>query len=140
MQLVYVSDRGLGTAYMLCMFISSKNPLLKAIWAVGVIATIFLSALPADQMPQVGDLSDKIKHFLAYAVVGSFGMFAASTNSHRLLLAFAMAFMGLGLEGVQYFLPTRSFELLDALANTLGVVVSLGLYHLYGYVRKTAGG
>ena len=125
---------------MLCMFISSKKPLLKAIWAVGVIATIILSALPADQIPQVGGLSDKIGHFLAYAVVGLFGLFAASTNNHRWLLLVAMVLMGLGLEGVQYFLPTRSFELLDALANTLGVVVSLGLYHLYGYVRKTAGG
>lgn len=116
-----------------------KNPILKTIWALGVVAILFLSTLPADSLPTVGDISDKVEHLLAYALVGLFGMFAASSNKRRLLLALAMIIMGLGLEGVQYFLPTRSFELLDGLANTLGVVVAYGNYHLFEYVRKRRG-
>ena len=116
-----------------------KKPLLKSIWAIGIASVIVLSTLPAGQFPEVGDFSDKIKHFLAYAAIGGFGIFAASTDKRRLLVAAATIALGLGLEGVQYFLPTRAFEILDGVANTLGVLSALGAYYLYSFMREKFG-
>lgn len=113
-----------------------RKPFLKSLWAVGVITIVALSVLPSDQIPDVGDISDKIKHFAAYAGVGFLGMIAASSNKHRIWLVIAMIAFGLVMEGVQYFLPTRQFELLDGVANTLGVLSALGAYYVYNRLRK----
>ena len=117
-----------------------RKPFLKIIWLLGVVGIVVLSILPASQLPEIGEISDKIEHFLAYGAISFLGMLAASTNNHRLWLAMVMIFLGLVLEGVQYLLPTRAFETLDGVANTLGVLCALGAYFIYVRVRKSFGG
>lgn len=91
--------------------------------------------MPAEQMPAL-DVSDKIEHLLSYAGISFLGFLASSTKMHRIWVALSMIVLGLALEGVQYLLPTRAFEALDGLANTVGVLSALGIYYIYVGMRK----
>ena len=49
-----------------------------------------------------------------------------ATGRGRRNVALGLIALGAGLEVVQYFLPTRSFDLADLLANTTGIAIGLG--------------
>lgn len=83
-------------------------------------AIVYLSLM--DKPPQGPDvpLSDKLGHLLAYAgLMLQFRRLYAGRAGKGYAAAFVA--MGVGLECLQYFTATRSFEVADMGANTLGV-------------------
>lgn len=88
-----------------------------------LIAIWTLSLLPATALPSVPG-SDKWHHTIAYfACMFCWGQLCRRPVQ-RLKLAITFAAMGALIECIQYFTPTRSFEFMDMLANTAGVVVA----------------
>ena len=89
-------------------------------WLVWLCATI-LMLLPAEELPSV-DLSDKTEHLLAF-----FGLMALAWLGYRQqqapwqLAAWLIAY-GIGIECIQYFIPSRSFSVLDMVADAAGVL------------------
>lgn len=79
----------------------------------------YLSVMPAITAPGF-ELSDKVLHFLAYGGVAGGAFLAFPGASWR--LALFVVLWGVGIELVQWQMPTRMFELLDIVANTLGCV------------------
>lgn len=68
---------------------------------------------------------DKVAHFLAYGALGASAALAQLRIGGRAaLMVIALALYGASLEGVQALGAVRSPELLDALANSLGALVS----------------
>jgi glycopeptide antibiotics resistance protein len=69
--------------------------------------------------------SDKVGHFLAYAVL--MGWFGQIFSGRFSLMLFAIGFvlMGISLEFVQGMGRHRHFEYADMAANTIGVVLGL---------------
>ncbi len=88
-----------------------------------LIAIVALSLLPGNQLPDVPG-SDKWHHTLAYFVCMFCWGQAYVRPAQRLKLAIAFVAMGAVIECIQYFTPTRAFELLDIVANTLGVALA----------------
>ena len=90
---------------------------------------VFLSTYPL-QLPPIADTGisvDKLGHFLAYFVLATnLGMaldFEWRIKNHKQYVFFSCFFLGLTLEIIQgYALVYRSFEALDLLANTLGIL------------------
>ncbi len=94
---------------------------LKRLWAAGTLIILILSLLPKDMMILELPFSDKIAHFLAYGAVTWVGAMAASTLKRRFYLVLAMLALGILLEFAQAFVPGRTPELLDGVANLGGV-------------------
>jgi len=94
-----------------------------------LIASVwYLSLMP--QPPQIDlgiDFFDKISHFTAYAVMMGWFMQLYQATRTRLFYALGFICMGIAIEYLQGMGPDRLFEYADMLANTLGVVVLLGL-------------
>jgi VanZ family protein len=100
-----------------------------------VVALVILFASVVDPPgtgappPILGIPQDKWIHALAYAGLATTLVYAGLSSGDRparRLLAGAVVVAvayGVSIEVVQAFLPARSFDLLDALANTLGAVV-----------------
>ena len=88
-----------------------------------LIAIWTLSLLPGPDLPDVPG-SDKLHHSLAYFACMFCWGHLYRQPAQRLQLAIAFAAMGVLIEGIQYFTPTRSFEFMDILANALGVVIA----------------
>ncbi len=76
-------------------------------------------------LPQVDfSVGDKVNHLLAYGfLMGWFGQIV-KVGQGRWLLMVALCGLGVGMEVVQSALPHRWFDLLDAAANTAGIVVA----------------
>ena len=103
--------------------------LCRAGFAISILAICVLSLLPEDELPDVS-LSDKIGHFIAYGMIVTLGLIgyrglAAATA----VIVGAIALGGL-LEIGQLFVPGRSADLLDFVANCIGVVAGVLLARL----------
>ena len=97
------------------LFRLAGTTVLIAIWT--------LSLLPAPNMPDFPG-SDKFHHALAYfACMFCWGQ-VYRRPAPRLRLAIAFVTMGVLIECIQYFTPTRSFEFLDMVADAVGVFVA----------------
>ena len=89
--------------------------------------------------------ADKIGHALAYGVQVSLiyiGMYksAGQLNTRSMLIASAgVAFYGFLMEIIQYcFFPGRYFEVLDILANIMGIVIAYLIFKLFLNKTTTA--
>ncbi|MBT9568766.1 MAG: VanZ family protein [Thiobacillus sp.] len=88
-------------------------------WA-GVIITLVLSLMP----PTLGNGTtqvDKLVHLVGYAVLTYW--WAQLVIYQRGKLAIAVVLLGVVIEGLQGLTPDRQPDVLDALANTTGVLL-----------------
>ena len=72
--------------------------------------------LPGLEPPTLPHL-DKLGHFLAYALLSFLLFKRTGTKKHAFLIA---GTFGLAIEVIQYFIPYRSFDVLDITVNFLG--------------------
>jgi VanZ family protein len=98
------------------------------LWAILIY---FLSTTSSDNLPKFNLLSiDKIGHLLFYAVLTFWLLWAVRKNAvynivSALLAASVAGLYGVALEWVQAFLPHRSFDYADMLANFAGCFLGL---------------
>ena len=80
--------------------------------------------------------TDKLAHFLAYAVLGALLAHAHVRTGWPPLAACALGIAyGATDEWHQSFVPGRSTDVMDWVADTLGVIVAVTLYH---WLRRRA--
>jgi hypothetical protein len=90
-----------------------------------VLGVGILSVLPTDAIPSEFMFWDKAQHTLGFAILTLMGLMAYGRGSRGLLLGI-LAYGAL-IEIVQHFLPWRHGDLLDFLADALGVAVIVAL-------------
>lgn len=94
-----------------------------------LLALYTLLGLASAPQETVGDYNDKLMHFTGYLVAGvSISM--AWPRSLWWQRALFLLTYSTAIECIQYFLPTRSFSLLDIVANTAGLVLGLMIFEL----------
>lgn len=93
-------------------------------WA---LLNLYLLLGTARQPQQVvGDYNDLLMHFLGYVVAG-LSVNLAYPHRPQYQQALHLWLFSTAVEVIQYFLPWRSFDLWDMLANTAGIVLGLTL-------------
>ena len=102
------------------------------------LAIYIQSDLPSPERLPSFPFSDKILHFLAYAVMGLLFYRAYQTlrikDDRRMLILLSVVsatLYGISDEIHQYYVPFRDADILDAVANTLGALCGVYLYHLW---------
>jgi VanZ family protein len=80
---------------------------------------------------------DKVLHFVGYALLGALFLRAFKTsriiNNVKLMLIFSVllsSLYGISDEIHQYLIPYRDADLMDVLADTLGGILGVYIYHL----------
>lgn len=104
------------------------RPACHTQFLVLLVLYTFLGLASAPQ-ETVGNYNDKLMHFVGY-LVGGLSISMAWPRSlwwHRALFLLAYS---TGIECLQYFLPTRSFSILDIVANSLGLLLGLAIFEL----------
>ncbi len=81
-------------------------------------------------------VSDKVLHFSAYVLLAGLATLGLNQTMTALLSAGSMALLGLLLELGQYFVPGRTPEIADELANCLGVVCGIALAFPFRRLRS----
>jgi VanZ family protein len=103
---------------------------LRALWLAigwGLVATIiWLSVTP--KPPDIGiQHGDKLGHFSAYAATMFWFCQLYARRPTRLAYAASFIAMGIAIEYVQRWLGYRSFEVLDMVADAIGVALGWAL-------------
>jgi VanZ family protein len=88
-------------------------------WVAGIV---WLSLTPSPPKVDFAQ-SDKLGHFLAYGSLMLWFCFLYAAAKTRIAYAAGFVAMGIGLEFIQGMLGYRTFEVLDMLANTIGVLL-----------------
>jgi VanZ family protein len=99
-----------------------------------VTGVVLLSLLPGPLMPSIG--RGIVEHFAAYAVLAAAAALGYGRSLGYLPLLAAATVLAAAFEGVQLFLPERTFSTLDFLAGVAGATLGVSLAHL---IRRTAG-
>lgn len=96
----------------------------RGAWLVAILVVVVGSLLPAASLPMrmldYLQLSDKIQHFGAYAVL-AFLPAVHERWKFIVVAGFGLMAMGYGLEVGQLYSPGRSYDLADFAADALGV-------------------
>lgn len=90
-----------------------------AFWILWLVATV-LMVLPAEELPEV-DIWDKAKHSGAFFALMALAWLGYRQQFAALTLAGLLIGYGVGIECIQYFIPSRSFSVLDMVADAIGV-------------------
>jgi len=120
----------------------SKINYYKFIFFTNIFAIVLLSVYPGSLLGLIffgnDDVlpgSDKSHHFIGYFITTIFGLLAYSEKNIFLQLSFSLLLLGSILEIIQIWIPNRSFELLDMLSNTSGVVIGLGVIQIFNKIK-----
>jgi len=108
-----------------------KRQILVALGWTCVAGIVWLSLTPSP--PSVGfETSDKAGHFLAYGLLMLWFCLLYSKPITRLAYAVGFVAMGVGLEFFQGALGHRTYEMVDIVADTIGVLLGWGLALMLG--------
>ena len=98
----------------------------SALWCLAIALVVAVSLLPATDLPDAPG-SDKLHHFIAYFLLAASAVQLFARWPALLGAGLGLVLMGIGLEHLQGATDTRMADRLDALANTLGVVIGLAV-------------
>ena len=98
--------------------------LLKTIFWFTTALVLYLALSPAQALPSTG--WDKMNHVLAFGTLGALAAVAWPARVPRSLVL--LVGYGILIEVLQSFTPTRSPELLDVLADSVGLLLVAGLW------------
>ena len=98
---------------------------MRAFWRAGgwllIVAIIFLSLTPYPIKFHIPH-GDKLNHVVAYATLMAWWSQLHVSSARRLRLALTFTALGIAMEVAQGYTPTRQPDVLDALANTAGIL------------------
>jgi VanZ family protein len=121
------------------MLLALRHPRLWLVsgWILVVLAVI-VSIVPSSELPQVGGISDKLEHAVAYSALALW--FAGIYPKSRYpLIGVGLLVMGIVIEGLQGAMNLgRQADMRDVYANTLGIVsgLLLALIWLGGWAQR----
>jgi VanZ family protein len=105
-------------------------PYLAALWALTILV---VSVIPGEDLPSLSIWEpDKVMHAFVYGVLTALiyiarpknGVFIKKLIFQAILLCILYGFF---IELIQLVLPTRKFDILDALANSVGCFIAGGI-------------
>lgn len=94
-------------------------------WITMLAATVLVCLLPMPHSVPTVDHFDKFEHLAGYAILAAYAAMLFATPRARLRAGGMLILLGLALEGMQGWVPWRSADPLDAMANTVGVALGL---------------
>ena len=114
-------------------------PSILACTLVLILSVINTGVLPKTDVPS----ADKIVHTIMYMCITlilmlnqtSYLKFRITKKQIWFALIFATCY-GASMEGIQSILPWRSGSIYDIIANTLGVVLGIGLFFLTNKLKR----
>lgn len=91
-------------------------------------------ALTPQHIEIVESFWDKQNHFIAFCALYVLLSLAYNRVSTR-LKTFLLLLIGLQIEITQYFIPARSFSLMDIVADSVGILIGIGIYKVITKIK-----
>jgi VanZ family protein len=107
--------------YMKTLKLNKKH--FKLLFFVTAIAVFILATVGNDHIDINHQYADKIKHITAFFTLSLLLNRSSSTLQHHLRNIIALLFFGFLIELAQYFIPSRESDLMDILADFIGILL-----------------
>ena len=130
--------------FIITNYINKVTKFLKTVFKVLLLFLIIISLYPGSLLGffLYGDLGKQpniienpfgttINHFAYYTFLSLLGFFIYMKSKNFTNLFYLMFFLSIMLEVLHLFVPKRSFQLEDLLANILGVMVAYFVVKIY---------
>jgi len=96
------------------------------LWWCAIALVVLGSLLPAMLLPVLPAGGDKLQHLLGYGLLAAIAVQLFATRAALLRAGVGLVLLGIALEIAQGTLTsTRAMDVMDAVANTLGVALGL---------------
>jgi VanZ family protein len=107
------------------------------VWLAAIAATLVLGVVPLPAIDAPVAHFDKIEHAVGYALLAASAACLFRPGRPLFGVLLALVALGIVIELLQALLPWRSAELMDALANAVGVAIggALALTPLAGILQ-----
>jgi len=122
---------------------------LKYIFHASTLFLIIISLYPGSLLGYLfyGDLSQPpnlinnpfgttINHFIFYIYISLLGFFLYLNSVNFKKIVYGLFFLSIILEVFHFILPNRSFQLVDLIANILGVLIAYFIVKIYIFFKK----
>jgi VanZ family protein len=110
-----------------------KNAFLKTAFYTAFGAIEYL-ALTSRHIEIVESFWDKQNHFIAFCTLYVLLSLAYTRFSTRLKILLLLL-VGFQIEITQYFIPNRYFSLMDIVADSVGIVIGIGIYKVITKIK-----
>ena len=104
-----------------------SSRVILILWCISILIVVYYSLVPQVEFPVNFWSADKAYHCAAYSWLAVLPMTGFAARRPAMTAALSMIILGILLEVGQYFIPGRTFSLLDITANTIGVVLGIFL-------------
>jgi VanZ family protein len=108
-----------------------KADKLRTAYIIYILLLILVSLVPGNGHSSPWHI-DKIGHFMAYAGMAVLTMVNFNSRVPRMAGIGFGVLLGGFLEWGQSFVPGRDMSMLDEIANTLGLLAGIFIYHVWG--------
>ena len=103
---------------------------------LGLLALVFWQAVSPAPMEATLLINDKLGHLLVFFILGMSGWLVWTRYSGGLHVFSFLAVYGLAIEVAQFFVPGRTFSLLDWAADLAGLIMVLLVIKLAGLYQS----
>lgn len=105
----------------------------RLLLTLSLLLILYLATIKLEN-PILTSVNDKLGHIMAFAYLAFLLDFAMPDSDFNLLKIIPLLGYGLMIEFVQYFLPYRTFSILDMLADVAGIMIYLLIIPLLKYI------
>jgi len=110
--------------------------LCKIAFWLALTGSYIAAIVPQNIAPHIGTLSDKLVHSLAFSLLAFLLQLAYRVNILKTI--FFLLLYGLFIEASQYFTSSRSSEVLDVVADVVGIIIGILLYRIGRFIIALA--
>lgn len=115
------------------MVMMTDNRLWKAVFWVLVLATLWLSLMPAERIPSTFHFWDKAQHALGFAALAYFGLMGYARQARLVVLGLVV--FGIAIEVTQHFSGWRHGDWLDWVADCAGLLIGYAAWRVANLLR-----
>ena len=101
----------------------------KILFWLALFGSYLLAILPQDHQIEITPFSDKSNHFIAFATLTILILYGYSMN--YLKASILMLLYGIWIEVTQLFLVDRYAEVMDIVADVVGIFIGTVLFFIY---------
>jgi VanZ family protein len=97
------------------------------IWCLALAATLLVCLIPLPRIDAPLMRLDKLHHALGHGLLAAWAAMLFADRRALLAASAGLVFFGAAIEGLQALLPWRSAEMLDVMANAVGVALGAAI-------------
>jgi len=115
------------------VMMSDNRPWRVAFWAL-VLATLWLSLMPAERIPSAFHFWDKAQHALGFAALAYMGLTGYARQTRQVLVGLAL--FGIVIEVMQHLSGWRHGDWLDWVADCVGLLIGYAALRATNLLRR----